>query len=140
MMNPTLQASPPQWLLAAFFIMAGTLHFVFPDSYVAVMPPSFPSPGLLVALSGACEIAGGLGVLWQPVRRAAGLGLVLLCIAVLPANWQMLVGAMAADKPQWQLAALVLRLPLQGVLVWWIWACCLASRRRRTVRPEPAFY
>jgi uncharacterized membrane protein len=110
-------------LLGVFFIVAGILHFVFPAAYASVMPAWLPWHAALVAVSGVAEIAGGAGVLapWPVVRRAAGWGLIALSIAVLPANVQMLQDGWAAHRPAWQLALLVLRLPMQGLIVWWIW-------------------
>ena len=74
-----------QIVLAIFFIVAGCLHFVFPASYMKIMPPWLPWHFELVVISGICEIAGGLGVLFRPTRRLAGYGLILLSLAVLSA-------------------------------------------------------
>jgi uncharacterized membrane protein len=115
-------------LLAALFVGAGLLHFIAPRSYQAVMPAWLPWHAALVAVSGAAEIAGGVGVLVAPLRRAAGWGLIALSIAVLPANVQMLQDGLATGRPAWQLALLALRLPPQAALVWWIWR--VAARRR----------
>ena len=120
--------SPGQGLLAAFFIVGGVMHFVLPATYAGVMPPWLPYHAALVAISGVAEIAGGVGVLLPPLRRAAGWGLILLSIAVFPANVQMLLDGQAAGRPGWQIALLVIRLPLQAALIWWIWR--VAARRR----------
>ena len=103
------------------FVVAGALHFVSPETYVRIMPPYLPLHRELVYLSGAAEIAGGLGLFLERTRSAAGIGLVLLLLAVWPANLQMLLDARAADKPAWWLALLGLRLPLQVVLIAWVW-------------------
>ncbi|MEO8743285.1 MAG: hypothetical protein ABI365_08855 [Lysobacteraceae bacterium] len=108
-------------LLALFFVVAGVLHFVFTPNYLKIMPPWLPWHLALVVVSGLCEIAGGLGVPWRRTRRWAGYGLIALCVAVLPANVQMLLDAQAAGASTPWLAALWARLPLQLVLVWWIW-------------------
>jgi uncharacterized membrane protein len=124
-------ATMSRWLLALFFVSAGVLHFVFMPNYVSVMPPWLPWQGALVIISGLCEIAGGLGVLWSVTRRWAGYGLIALCVAVLPANVQMLLDAQAAPAAYAStvgLGLLWLRLPLQGVLMFWIWR----STRGRT--------
>ena len=115
-------------MLAAFFVAGGTLHFVFPAPYARIMPPWLPWHAALVAISGACEIAGGLGVLMPRTRRVAGWGLILLSLAVLPANVQMLLNSHAAQAPFWQQALLALRLPLQAPLVWWIWCVTRPGR------------
>ncbi|MFC0133511.1 DoxX family protein [Massilia eurypsychrophila] len=107
-------------LLAAFFIVGGVMHFVLPDAYARVMPPWLGWHAELVAISGLCEIAGGVGVLSPRLRRVSGWGLIALSIAVLPANVQMLLHGVADSRPAWQIALLVLRLPLQAALIWWI--------------------
>jgi uncharacterized membrane protein len=103
------------------FVGAGVLHFVAPGTYESIMPPYLPLHRELVYVSGALEILGGLGLLTGRTRTAAGVGLILLLVAVLPANVQMLIDARAAGKPSWWLALLWLRLPLQGVLAAWVW-------------------
>lgn len=107
--------------LALFFSVAGLLHFIFPAAYAGIMPPWLPAPLLLVYVSGACELAGGIGLLPMATRRLAGIGLIALSLAVLPANVQMLLNARAASDPAWQQALLLARLPLQAALIWWIW-------------------
>ena len=106
-------------LLALLFIGAGVLHFVAPATYLRIMPPYLPEPLLLVYVSGVAEIVGGVGLLVPTTRRLAGWGLILLLLAVFPANVYMLQthGAGMA-VPLW---ALWLRLPLQAVLIVWVW-------------------
>ncbi len=104
--------------LAGFFIVAGALHFVVPAFYLAMMPPWLPAHRALVVVSGIAEIIGGLGLLVDRWRRAAGIGLLLLLVAVFPANVQMLLNARAAGEPE---LLLWLRLPLQFVFLWWVW-------------------
>lgn len=108
-------------LLAGIFVFAGVMHFIIPASYVGIMPPSLPRPRELVYLSGALEVAGGIGLLIPRTRRAAGMGLILLLIAVWPANLQMVLNARAAGEPPWHQTLLWLRLPLQLALIWWVW-------------------
>jgi uncharacterized membrane protein len=118
------------WLIGIFFIGAGVFHFVRPAPYVAMMPPWLPQPGLLVAVSGLAEIAGGLGVLLGRTRRMAAWGLIALLLAVFPANLHVaLHGWPGTDIPGW---VLWVRLPLQVVFIWLVYRCCLASSPRQT--------
>ena len=108
-------------LLAALFIAAGVNHFIAPAPYLAIMPPALPAPRTLVFISGIAEIAGGLGILWRPTRRAAAVGLIALLVAVFPANIYaathgMEIGGYAL--PQW---LLWLRLPFQPLLIAWVY-------------------
>ena len=110
------------WVLAAFFVVAGLNHFLNPGPYLAMMPPYLPWHEGLIIVSGIAEIAGGLGILIPKMRRLAGWGLIALLVAVFPANVQVaLHGWPGAQIPQWTLWA---RLPLQGVLIAWVyWVC-----------------
>ncbi len=116
--------------LGAAFILAGALHFVIPQQYAAIVPRYLPAPGMLVALSGAAEILGGLGLLLPRWRRAAGLGLLLLLASVLPANVEMLRQARAREVAAPFEAVLWLRLPFQAVLMWWVWRLSRPSAPR----------
>ena len=62
------------WLrygLVLLFVGAGLLHFLRPETYLRIMPPALPAPRLLVLLSGAAEVAGGLGLVLPATRRLA---------------------------------------------------------------------
>jgi uncharacterized membrane protein len=102
-------------------VVAGSLHFRFPGVYARIMPPYLPFHRQLVYLSGAAEIVGGLGIFSGCIRRVAGIWLVLLLLAVWPANFQMFFDAIASGKPRWRTSLLFLRLPLQVLLMLWVW-------------------
>ena len=111
-----------RWLAAIFFAVAGIFHFLKPDLYLAIVPPYLPAPQLLVAISGAAEIAGGLGLLIPPLRRAAGWGLIALLIAVFPANIYMVRHPGPFHVATWLLWA---RLPFQAIFIAWVWFSAL---------------
>lgn len=103
--------------MALAYVAAGINHFVLPQIYTAIMPPWLPAHAALVALSGVLEILFGLLLLPSATRRMAAWGLLLLLVAVFPANIQMMVNYYREESPALWLA--VLRLPLQLVLLWW---------------------
>jgi uncharacterized membrane protein len=110
-------------VMGAIYVVAGVGHFVATRMYMGIMPDYLPAHRELVLLSGAAEIAGGLGVLvpqrYSGVRRAAAWGLVALLAAVTPANvWMVQHPERFPGVLVW---AMWVRLPLQGVLVWWAW-------------------
>ena len=110
---------PGRFLLAALFIIAGSLHFRLTSIYVSIMPTYLPNPELLVFISGAAEIFGGLGLLFSFSRQAAAWGIVALLIAVMPANVNMALHPDHWPKvPAWALWA---RLPGQLPLMYWAW-------------------
>lgn len=86
--------------LALAFVGMGISHFVpaVARTMRAMIPPALrrpglPSPAALVAFTGLCEIAGGVGLVapWQSIgaewmRWVTGALLVAFLIAVFPAN------------------------------------------------------
>jgi uncharacterized membrane protein len=119
--NPQPNSVIGRIVLSAFFLAAGATHFVVPDVYVRIVPPIIPAPALIVFISGIAEIVGGVGLLWPVTQRAAAWGLILLLLAVFPANIYMAVahlpfhGIFGKSWVQW------LRLPLQFPLIYWTW-------------------
>lgn len=116
-LRPRLELSTV--LLAALFITAGVMHFLRPEFFDRIVPPATPMPPRTATLlSGAAELAGGLGLLHPRTRPAARWGLLALLVAVYPANLYM-----AQDPGKFGTSAWVVwaRLPLQPLLMWWVW-------------------
>ena len=131
----TASASARHWariFVFAWFFFGGIGHFVFTDVEMKIVPPWLPEPRLLVRVSGVFELLGAIGVLIPRLRRFAGWGLILLTLAVTPANvymWQR--PDLFPQIPFW---ALTLRLPLQLVLLGGI---AWATRSSRLVPVPP---
>ena len=112
-----------------WFAIGGVAHFVATDAFVSIVPPYVPMPRGAVLLSGVLELLGAVGLLLPRTRRAAGIGLCLLTLAVTPANVHMLQNA--ADYPDIPYWVLLVRLPLQVALLATIaWASGLLRWRR----------
>lgn len=107
------------YFMAFFYVSAGINHFVNPDMYLQIMPGWLPYPLELVYISGVVEIAGGLLLLPAKTRRLGSWIIILLLIAVFPANIQMSINFYHQQHPYFWLT--ILRLPLQFLLIWWAW-------------------
>ena len=124
-MTGTTLAAPPRMtlsvaLIGLIFVVGGVMHFLRPRVYLAIMPSWLPAAAALVFVSGVFEILGGIGVLVPATRVIAGWGLIALLFAVFPANVQMLLNARTAHASASTMAVLVARLPLQVLLVYWV--------------------
>jgi uncharacterized membrane protein len=100
-------------------LTAGVAHFVLTRAYERIIPAWLPGHHALVLISGVAEMAGGLGLLFPPTRRAAAWGIIALLVAVFPANINMAMHPeLFPTIPLWVLYA---RLPLQLLLIAWAW-------------------
>ena len=73
-------------IMSLFYIMAGTNHFINPDWYVRIVPPILPFKTAIVYISGILEIILGTLLIFPKTRFIASWGLILLLVAVYPAN------------------------------------------------------
>lgn len=114
-------------ILGIFFLIAGVMHFVATDAYVAMMPVYLPWHAGLVVLSGFLEVLFGAAVLYPPARRMAGFGLILLLIAVFPANIHVALHALPLGGVQIPPLFLWMRLPLQFLLIYGVYRITLVE-------------
>ena len=125
-MKHAQQMSRPQIIGLAivflWFFIGGIAHFVATDLEATIVPPYIPWPVAAVLVSGVFELLGAAGILVPSLRRAAGIGLFLLTLAVTPAHIYMLQQPELFNVP---LLALWLRLPVQvallALIVWSTW-------------------
>src|SRR4029453_1372842 len=106
--------------LATMFLFTAASHFTpMKKDLIAMVPPALPRPDLLVFLTGIAELAGAVGLLMPMTRFWAACGLIVLMVAMLPANISaarrgVLVGGRPAT-PLW------LRVPMQVLFIAWAW-------------------
>jgi uncharacterized membrane protein len=119
-----------------WFLIGGIAHFAATGAEMSIVPPYIPWPRLAVLVSGVFELLGAAGLLYGPTRRAAGIGLFALTIAVTPANVYML---QRSDLfPQIAYWLLVVRLPLQvGLLLLIAWSCIKSEGSSRGSNKGP---
>ena len=118
-------------LVFLWFLFGGVAHFTLTEIEMRIVPPAISWPRAAVLVSGVFELLGAIGILIPITRRAAGVGLFLLTIAVTPANVYMLQHAELFNVPVWVLIA---RLPFQLLLLALIlWSTWSSPRKRPRV-------
>jgi uncharacterized membrane protein len=109
--------------LATLFAFAGSMHFLRPKFFEAIVPPGVPVREAVV-VSGLAELTGAAALLHPATRRFGRWWLLGLLLAVFPANIHMAVnpeqirGLDLRKMPRWALWA---RLPLQPLAMLWVW-------------------
>ena len=104
------------YVMGLFYVGAGFNHFWHPGFYKKMIEGFLPYPMAIIYISGAIEILLGILVCIPETRRLAAFGIILLLLAVFPANINM-----ALNPKDWNFSplSLYLRLPLQIVLIYW---------------------
>ena len=123
-------------MMSFFMIAAGISHFIIPGQYIKIVPGVLPNPAAIVYVSGVFEILGGIGLLVPQVSALAAWGLVLLFIAVYPANLNMAINGIEIENipNTWWFQAI--RLPLQFVLIAWAWWLTKPDERQNNFEVE----
>ncbi len=127
----TLQPSKLHWKLAArlfvtaWFVIGGVMHFANPEPFLRIMPPYIPYHLACVYISGAFELLGAIGLWFKATRSLAGYGLMALTAIVTLANIHMYQHPdLFPNIPEW---LLIVRFPVQALLIWLIWWCSKPS-------------
>ncbi len=101
-----------------FYTIVGVKHFIEPDYFLSIIPPYLPFHIELVYISGFFEILFGLMILFPKYRYYGSIGLILLLIAVFPANIYLAQSKEAQEAIGASQQIAIWRLPIQGILIW----------------------
>mgnify|MGYP004181888399 FL=1 len=107
------------YLMVYFYISVGIRHFTDPNWFLYIIPPYLEFIGIeLVYLSGFFEVMLGTLLIFKKTRKIGAYGLILLLIAVYPANIYLALN----ESPQELIgissfAASWIRLPIQFILI-----------------------
>lgn len=102
--------------MACLYILAGINHFAMPSFYLKIIPPFLPFPKVINTVSGIAEIVLGVLLFFPIYTVMAAWGIIILLIAVYPANIYHFMKGLRKGKMVFVLAV---RLPLQFLLIWW---------------------
>lgn len=113
--------------LAVMFLFTASAHFTaMKHDLAARIPPPLTGAMWLIHLTGVLEIAGAIGLLIPKLRRAAAICLVLMLIALFPANIHAALNDVPlrgrGPTPLW------LRTPMQILWIALLWWTSIRSR------------
>ena len=103
--------------MAIAYVYIGIQHFLDSDLFVAIVPDYLPYTLELVYISGFFEIIFGALLLFPKYRFYAAWGLVLLLIAVFPANIYLVQSVEAQEVLGVSKELSIARLPFQLVFI-----------------------
>ena len=109
-----------RFALASMFVFTAVSHFApMKKDLIAMVPPSFARPDLLVFATGVLELAGAAGLLFEATRFWAACALILLMMAMLPAN--VSAARRGLQIRGRRVTPLWLRVPMQVLFIVWTW-------------------
>ena len=115
--------------LAVMFCFTAAAHFNSTRAdLIAMVPPFVPNPDFMVTFTGICEILGAIGLLLPLTRRLAAVALIVMLMAILPANIHAArAGVTLRGSPP---TPLVPRVALQGLFIGLLWWSGVRQSRR----------
>ena len=99
------------------FILIGIEHFREPQKFVDIVPKYMPFALFLVYLTGVIEIIGGLGIIYPETRELTGRLMVLLLLAIYPANFNMWINDIPYNGTRLTTQGHLVRLSVQILLI-----------------------
>src|SRR5688572_8473532 len=105
--------------LSLFFLFTGIGHFIRTEPMAAMLPPSVPYRVELIYLTGLFELLGAAGV-WVPkLMKITGACLILMMLAVLPANIYSAFNHVEFGGHEYGPIYLLVRVPFQLLVIAW---------------------
>ncbi len=102
--------------MAGIYIFAGISHFWKPKIFLSITPTWVPYPAIVNVIVGVLEVVLGIGLLFEATRSFSAIGIIILLVAVFPANVKHYQKAKRNRK---FVIPTTIRLPLQLVLLYW---------------------
>lgn len=109
-----------RYLLVAFYLFMGTMHFVNTDQYFSMMPPWIPAHLFLISFSGLVEIV--LAIMLIPIKtRALAAKLIVAMLVVFLFVIHIPESIAYYQTSNEKFIASIIRLPIQFLFIAWAW-------------------
>jgi uncharacterized membrane protein len=108
------------YLLVAFYLFMGAMHFLKPEQYFAMMPSWLPAHSILISLSGILEIALAIALIPIKTRAiTAQIIIAMLVVFLFVIHIPESIGYYKTGNEKF--TASIIRLPIQFIFIAWAW-------------------
>ncbi len=114
---------------ALVFAFTGIGHFIKSQPMTEMLPKFVPGRLAMVYITGVIELAAAVLVLVPKIRRKVGWGLIVIMIAFMPVNVYAAIDHVGMGGHAWGPIYLLVRVPLQVILIAWIWWFVIQSSK-----------
>ena len=115
--------------IALVFGFTAIGHFVKTQAMAEMLPGIVPGRFAIVYVSGCVEAAAAIAILIPRFRRAVAWCLIVLLLSFLPVNIYAAINHIGMGGHQWGPIYLLIRIPLQVVLLAWVWYFAIHQAR-----------
>ncbi len=116
------------WGLGICFIFFSIGHAIQAEGMVQMLPPWVPFRLPLVYATGLLELIIGLTLFFPKFQVNAAKAAIVVFIVFFPANIYAAINATGLGGHQWGPVYLLIRLPLQLVLIAWTYFLCVKNK------------
>jgi uncharacterized membrane protein len=99
--------------MSLLYVTVGVKHFTNTDFFVTIVPPIIDWKKEAVLISGFIEVILGVLLLFNHTRKLAAWGIILLLIAVFPANIYLYISEFARETLSISKDQALFRMPFQ---------------------------
>ena len=103
--------------MSLLYVSIGIKHFINPNFFVTIVPPIINCKEAAVIASGFIEVILGILLLFNQTRKLASWGIILLLIALFPANIYLYTSEIARETLSISKSQALLRMPFQIPLI-----------------------
>ena len=103
--------------MSLLYVIIGVKHFINPVFFVTIVPPLISLKKEAVLLSGFIEVILGILLLFNQTRKLAAWGIILLLIAVFPANIYLYMSELPREILSISKIQALFRMPFQIPLI-----------------------
>ncbi|HQW11692.1 MAG TPA: hypothetical protein PK076_03430 [Saprospiraceae bacterium] len=102
--------------MSSIYCFTGVSHFLKPGLFLRITPKWVPYPEIINIAVGVIEVVLGISLLFNVTRSYAAVGIIVLLIAVFPANVYHFQLAKRKGK---NVIPTLIRIPVQVLLIYW---------------------
>ena len=118
------------WGLGIAFIFFSIGHVVKTEGMVEMLPPWIPFRLPVIYLTGLLEVTIGVALFLPKFQVNAAKAAIIVLIVFFPANIYAALNSIGLGGHQWGPVYLLIRLPLQFVLIAWAYFLCIKKHNK----------
>jgi uncharacterized membrane protein len=121
------------WGLGLAFLFFFLGHIVKTDAMVEMLPPWLPFKVTTIYLTGAIELFVGIALFIPRLQTYAAKFGVIIFVVFFPANIYAALNSVGVGGHQWGVVYLLIRVPLQIILIAWAYFLCIKEHKKNVI-------